>query len=60
MKKFYEDLLLRQIQWIKDCGETLDGYIQKYCLQYNRSLREVAQIYQADIQELNRIKAKIR
>lgn len=53
-------LFNNQNNWIKECGGDLNGYIANYHGKYNRSIESTTQIYNADMNELKRLKAKLK
>lgn len=60
VRQFWLNQHSKQCAWIQACGGDLAGYIEKYHHKYGRTLDNAKAIYDADMQELQRIEEKLR
>ena len=54
-----EDSVDQQLEWIKECGGDLEGYIDKYHREHGRTVENATEIYNADMAELERRKVRV-
>ncbi len=57
---FWHKLHQQQLKWIEQCGGDLAGYINNYHGKYGRTQENAKAIYDADVQELQRIKSHLK
>ena len=56
---FLVKAVIEQRQWIKEHGASLQGYIEKYHVEYGRSVGEAEAIYQADLDVLQSFERRL-
>jgi hypothetical protein len=59
MRQWLLKIHQEQVEWVRQCGGTLSGYISNYCQTHGRSVQETIAIWHADLNELHRIEKKL-